>query len=172
MCLLIHSNTVRNQIKWNIDDVNYDKMSDRAVKTVKECTQLSKRASNKTATMTKYVPKHAYYSVTYTKVCTFSSQKEYILLGHSISRRIGTQHLFFSARCKQWLQVTLYFSFFFLVFTTWLLLLNVERFKQKIIISITKLKCKRLQVTSRVEAQVSESASTMLRPNSHTICPK
>ncbi len=41
--------------------------------------------------MTLYsVPKHAYYSVTYSKVRTCSSQKEYILLGHSISRRIVT----------------------------------------------------------------------------------
>lgn len=36
--------------------------------------------------------KYANSSATHSKVCTFSTQKEYIILGNSISRQIGTQH--------------------------------------------------------------------------------
>jgi len=43
-------------------------------------------------------PKLAYSFATHPKVCTFSSQKEYILLGRSISKRIGTQHTFPSSK--------------------------------------------------------------------------
>ncbi len=45
------------------------------------------------------VPKLAYSSTTHSKVCTFSSPKENIFQGSSISRHIGTQQVFQAVHC-------------------------------------------------------------------------
>ncbi len=64
-------------MKWNVEDVNSDKMidrpiySDRVRVTMPQSGPLKKQLCD--------VPKLAYSSTTHSKMCTFSSPKEYIL---------------------------------------------------------------------------------------------